>query len=82
MTGHFLYYLVPCDRISCSLTMASKRKSITLEQKREVIRRKDAGEGNSAIGRVMGLHEATVRTIYRKREEILKSVKAYGSSFF
>ena len=62
--------------------MASKRKTITLEVKREVIRRKDAGEGNSAIGRVLGLHEATVRTIYRKREDILKSVKAYGSSSF
>ena len=58
----------------------SKRKNITLAMKREVIRRKEGGMGNSAIGRAMGLGESTVRCILKKRDEILKCVDAYGSS--
>ena len=57
----------------------SKRKNISLSVKREVIRKKDGGMGNSAIGRAMGLHESTVRCILRKREEILKCINAYGT---
>ena len=58
----------------------SKRKNITLDVKREVIRKKDAGMGNSAIGRAMDLHESTVRCILRKREEIIKCIEGYGTS--
>ena len=57
-----------------------KRKSISLQVKREVIKRKEEGQGNSAIGRAMNLHEATVRTIWKKREEILEMYESYGAS--
>ncbi|KAK3875317.1 hypothetical protein Pcinc_019811 [Petrolisthes cinctipes] len=42
--------------------------------------RKEKGEGNSAIGRDLGLSESSVRTIWRKRDEIRASIKAYGVS--
>ena len=57
-----------------------KRKSISLQVKREVIKRKEEGQGNSAIGHAMNLHEATIRTIWKKREEILKMYESYGAS--
>ena len=59
-----------------------KRRVLTLEQKRDIIRRRDEGQGGRAIGRILGLNESTVRNIYAKRDEILKSCKAYGSSVF
>ena len=31
-------------------------------------------------GRVMGLHESTLRTVWRKKADILQAIKAYGSS--
>ena len=58
----------------------SKRKNITLAVKREVIRRKDGGMGNSAIGRAMGLGESTVRCILKKCDEILKCIDVHRSS--
>ena len=60
--------------------MPGKRKLIPLDVKREVIRKKDGGKGNSAIGREMGLSESTVRTILKSRGEILKCIEAYGTS--
>lgn len=60
--------------------MVGKRKNIPLDVKREVIRKKDAGMGNSAIGREMGLSESTVRTIYKCKDDILKCIEAYGTS--
>ncbi|KAK3890069.1 hypothetical protein Pcinc_005984 [Petrolisthes cinctipes] len=58
----------------------TKRKAISFDIKKEVISRKEKGEGNSAIGRDLGLSESSVRTIWRKRDEIRASIKAYGAS--
>ncbi|KAK4319931.1 hypothetical protein Pmani_009171 [Petrolisthes manimaculis] len=55
-----------------------KNKAITLKVKLEVIKRKEDGQGNSAIGRNMNLGESTVRCIWKKKDEIRKAVKAYG----
>ena len=60
---------------------AGKRKSLDLSIKQEVVKRKKEGQGNSAIGRALGLSESTVRTILKKKkDEIKASVKAYGTS--
>lgn len=61
---------------------AGKRKALSLDMKREVIKRKEAGQGNSAIGRDLKISESTVRTIWKKKDEILAAVKAYGSAKF
>lgn len=57
---------------------SGKRKAIGLDVKRDVIKRKEEGQGNSAIGRALGLSESTVRTIWKNKSEILRSIKAYG----
>lgn len=57
---------------------SGKRKAIGLYVKRDVIKRKERGQGNSAIGRALGLSESTVRTIWKNKSEILRSIKAYG----
>ena len=59
---------------------SGKRKKISLDVKRDVIKKKDMGMGNSAIGREMGLSESTVRTILKNKAEILKCIDAYGTS--
>ena len=59
---------------------AGKRKSLDFSIKQEVVKRKEEGQGNSAIGRALGLSESTVRTIWKKKDEIKASVKAYSSS--
>ena len=60
--------------------MASKpkRKYLTLSEKKDIIRRRDEGQGARAIGRVLGLNESTIRRIYSQKTAILKSCKAYG----
>ena len=58
------------------------RKSITLDIKLDVIKRKEKGQKNCDIVRVLGLPESTVRTIWSKRADILACAKAYGSSDF
>ena len=63
-------------------TPKSTRKHLTLEEKKEIIRLRDEGQGGRAIGRLLGVPESTVRKIYSQREDILKSVRAYGSSVF
>lgn len=59
---------------------SGKRKSLNFTIKMEVVRLKEEGQGNSAIGRALGLSESTVRTIWKIRDEIKASVKAYGPS--
>ena len=48
--------------------MPRKNKFISHELKLDVIERKKKGEGNSMIGRAVGLAESTVRTIWANRE--------------
>ena len=57
-----------------------KRKSLDFSIKQEVIKRKEEGQGDSAIGRALGLNESTVKTIWKKKDEIKALVKAYGTS--
>ena len=52
------------------------RKTITLEQKVEIIRRYDTGESTNAIRNTLNLPESTLRTIRRDREKILVAFKA------
>ena len=60
--------------------LSGKRKAISLTVKKEIIERKEKGEGNTAIGRSLGLNEACVRSVWRKKEDIKKAIKAYGTS--
>ena len=53
-----------------------KQKSLGFSFKQEVMKRKEEGQGNSAIG----LSESTVRTVWKKKDEIKAFVKAYGTS--
>ena len=69
-----------CSVICTIMAAANRRKSIPLDTKRDVIRRRDDGLGIVAIGRIFGLAESSVRTILKNREEILKTISAYGSS--
>lgn len=46
--------------------------------KMEVIRKKEEGMGNTAIGREMGLAESTVRSIWKSRDAIKKTAKMDG----
>lgn len=61
-------------------TMPRKNKFISHELKLDVIERKKKGEGNSMIGRAVGLAESTVRTIWANREKIEKMKKCYGAA--
>ena len=56
------------------------RKSLTLDIKVDVIHRKERGQKNFDNCHALGLAESTVRTILSKKNDILKCVKAYGSS--
>ena len=59
---------------------STKREAISLDIKKEVIAWKEKGEGNIAIGHDLGLSESSVRTIWRKRDEIHASIKANWAS--
>ena len=48
---------------------------LTLAEKMDVIDMVDSGKGWTATGKKFGLHEATVRTIYKTREKIRQSVQ-------
>ena len=52
------------------------RKSITLEQKMDILRSYDRGESTAAIRNALNLPESTLRTIRRDRENITAVVKA------
>lgn len=56
------------------------RKFLSHSIKLEIIRRKEKGEGNSKIGRDMGLSESTICTVYKNKEAIKAIVKTYGAS--
>ncbi|KAG0728858.1 Tigger transposable element-derived protein 2 [Chionoecetes opilio] len=51
-----------------------KRKVLSLAEKMDVLAVIDSGLGWSATGKKFGLHEATVRTIWKTREKIRQSV--------
>lgn len=55
---------------ACSGDPVKKRKTISLETKLEVLRRAEAHEGHTYIGRALGLSESTVRTIIKHRNSI------------
>ena len=50
------------------------RKSITLAQKLDILRRYDRGESTDDIRSVFHLAESTLRTIRKNRERILAAV--------
>ena len=52
------------------------RKTITLEQEMDIIRRYDRGESTNAIRNVLHLPESMLRTIRKDREKILAAFKA------
>ncbi|KAG0713935.1 CENPB DNA-binding domain-containing protein 1 [Chionoecetes opilio] len=52
-----------------------KRKVLSLAEKIDVLAVIDSGLGWSATGKKFGLHEATVRTIWKTREKIRQSVR-------
>ena len=57
------------------------RKSITLEQKMDILRRYDRGESTAAIHNALNFPESTLRTIRRDREKITVAVKAGAGSY-
>jgi hypothetical protein len=65
-------------RASASTTDAAvnkrKRTSITLETKLEILRRADAGERLSALGRAFNLGESTTRNIKKNADKIRTAV--------
>ena len=52
------------------------RKSITIEQKMDILRRYDRGESTTAIRNALNLPESTLRTIRKGREKITAAFKA------
>ena len=50
-----------------------KRKSLALEVKLDILKRKEQGEGTSAIGRKLGLAQSTVWTVLKNGEAIRKA---------
>ena len=83
--AHFHSVTLPLDSSSCYTAnfdpdmpgrASTKRKAISFDIKKEVIARKEKGEGNTAIGRDLGLSESSVRVTWRKRDQIHASVKA------
>ncbi|MPC47584.1 hypothetical protein E2C01_041333 [Portunus trituberculatus] len=53
---------------------AKKRKVLSLAQKMEVIESVEGGVGWTEAAKKFGLHEASVRTIYKARDKIRQSV--------
>ena len=52
------------------------RKSITLEQIMDILRRYNRGESTAAIKNTLNLPESMLRTIRKDREKITAAVKA------
>ena len=55
---------------------AKKRKSITIKQKVDIIRRYERGESTNAIRLALGLPESMLRTIRKDKEKIMAAFKA------
>ncbi|GFV34179.1 hypothetical protein TNCV_3483891 [Trichonephila clavipes] len=56
------------------------RKSISLENKMQVIRKLDTGERQSEIDAALNLASSTIRTILKNKEKILSSATATTTS--
>ena len=56
------------------------RKSITLEQKMDILRRFGRGESTAAIRNALNIPESTLRTIRKDREKITAAIKAGAGS--
>ena len=56
------------------------RKSITLEQKMDILRRYDRGESTTAIRNTLNLPESTLHMIMKDKEKITAAVKAGAGS--
>nr|XP_060616644.1 uncharacterized protein LOC132766276 [Anolis sagrei ordinatus] len=57
---------------------AKRRKTITLENKVEIIRRSEAGEAPSSIGRAMGYGRSTIATILKDKGRIMAYAKGHA----
>ena len=57
-----------------------RKKTITLEQKFDIIRRYDRGESTATIRNALHLPETTLRTIRKDKERIMAAFKAGAGS--
>ena len=57
-----------------------KMKFLPLHKKLEIIEKSEAGVSGREIGRQYDINESTVRGILKKRADIRRAIKAYGSS--
>ena len=70
-----------CDLSAKDAPVKKKaRKSITLEQKMDILRRYNRGESMAAIRNKLNLLESTLRTVRKDREKITAAVKAGAGS--
>lgn len=56
---------------------AKKRKTITMEDKVEIIKRSERGENPSSIGRACGYSRSTIATILKDKDRIMEHVKRH-----
>ncbi|XP_072000149.1 putative CENPB DNA-binding domain-containing protein 1 isoform X2 [Engystomops pustulosus] len=56
---------------------AKKRKTITMENKVEIIKRSERGETPSSIGRALGYSRSTIGTILKDKGRIMEHVKGH-----
>ena len=75
--------MFPGTTMASSLPSTSRHTlTLTLYTKVNVIHRKERGQKNCDICLALGLPESTARTILSNKNDIMKCVKAYGSSSF
>ena len=67
------------DEINVS-TSKLKRMSLTLTTKMEILERLKAGESATALGRVYGVNESTIRTIKKSEKSVRTSFAAIGDT--
>lgn len=67
-------------RTASSSFTKRKRTYLTLETKLEILGRAESGEGSSALGRMFGVGESTIRSIKKNADKIKNSV-LYSSPF-
>uniref|UniRef100_K7F5Z8 HTH CENPB-type domain-containing protein n=1 Tax=Pelodiscus sinensis TaxID=13735 RepID=K7F5Z8_PELSI len=56
---------------------AKKRKTITMEEKVEIIKRSERGEKPSSIGRACGYSRSTIATILKDKDRVMEHVKGH-----